>query len=268
MEENTINENVQVNPKILKIFYIIQGILLLVGLAGLFAMVGVQIDSDLPEDAISVIGTFVSIICTALVAIGFFCSKDKLIGRTWFVWAILGFLLEILPVMLGRNAFSLVAAATFLVFRIILARAFLTVDKKKLGKIVRVLPVLLGLCVIVSSVYAGIIAAESPSYFKTETEAFFDGISENFLGNIFSYLITYLFAYLIILSKSGKLKFNNVKKLTMDKKNQTVNMPQQKELSATEKADVLKEYKNLLDEGIITAEEYEEKKNSILNAGK
>ncbi len=263
MEKNMITEMTEKETKakkVLKIFYIIQGVFLVIGLIGLFASVGYQMDSGVPADEISVINSFLSIICSAIVAVGFFCRKDKLIGRTWFVWAILGFLLDILPVMLGRNAFSLVPSAFFMIFRIFLAKGFVSNDKDKLNPLIKILPMLLGLYVAVVSIYAGIISAESVSYYKSETEAFFEGMSGNLLENVLVYIATYAAAYNIILIKCEKIKLGKIKKARA-----VQTPPQPREMSVSEKADLLKEYKTMLDDGIITEEEYGEKKNSILN---
>lgn len=263
MEENIatqLHENESKPNTLLKILYIIQGVIMLITVISLFSTVATQIESGEPSEEIGVINTFLSIICSAIVAIGFFSRKDKLIGRTWTAWAILALVFSFLPVVLGGNAFSLVVSVADMIFALFLAKGFLKNDPEKLKPLITIIPVLCGVYVVACSVYTGILCAEN-AYYLSETEAFFEGLASGLGIYLLSGVLAYAPVYCIILIKSGK------RKLRMNKKAKSA-QAQPKEISVAEKAELLKEYKTMLDDGIISEEEYEEKKNSILNGNK
>ncbi len=267
MIENSENQNISVDSKKTKVLYIIQGIMMIVSVVSSFVTLSnMNEESDLFIP--SLFSVIVGVIFSVILMIGFFKVKDKLIGKIWIVSAIVGFVFDFIGVLSGANAFLLLSGAILMIFKIALAKGFLTEDEAKLKKIIVLVPALLGAYVLLSSIYTGILQADNYNYYfdyyyslssPSKTELFFKGFGSGLLSNLFGNLIAFVAAYLILVSKGGKIKINKIEK------RKPVAAPQHREISVAEKADILKEYKTMLDEGIITAEEYEEKKNLILN---
>lgn len=276
MQQNMYMENMSVKDKKPRALYIIQGLLMFVSMFVLISSI-----NDLNENSdifMPLMMSYLSgILFSILLSIGFFSAKDKFIKGVWIASAVVGFASDIFIIIANETPFLLLVSAVFIASKIFLACGFTENKESKLKILIVIAPILLLVYIILTGINAGINSVEyMDTYYEyniyyhrpDETEIFFDSFIESFITSLIGNLISFLFAYLILIAKLRRMKFiKNASLQDAYAAQQAENfVPEKIEVSVAEKAEILKEYKAMLDEGIITKEEYEEKKNSILNS--
>ncbi|MBQ2828252.1 MAG: SHOCT domain-containing protein [Clostridia bacterium] len=281
MENGKINANKANYDRQPRILYVIQGVLLIasiiITIIMLFPWPFVFSPYFDTEELVAYLFNIVKrLLFPLILAVGYFIKNNKIIGKTLTISSITVFILYFINMLLPLDSFVveeriwwLIVEFFFCVFAFVFGKFFLTEVDSKLSKFIYLIPILFGIYFLLATTIDGIYLAEycfSDSYdpyeyysYHSPESKFFENFIDGLISRIFECLTSWIVPYLILLARVGKIKIRKSEKIKL------AIVQKEGEISVAEKADILKEYKSMLDEGIITAEEYDEKKNSILN---